>query len=218
MDDEFWVVLNLLTELQIAVDGVSVESQRAVPEQEFGRRMERVTEFGLVLSCSDLASRSNVEAGPYSRSSGFGPFLLSLLLSGLEKKMFLISVIATPSPFLKRLRIAGSDSPSLHLPIKRSIRTNSFSEPACPLMATSATRSTHAILLPSSSSLDCGVLSKYTSPPAHIRRVNGLPGDWVGSVPSGSVILLGICGGKYTRWWACGSKVGVAGEGIRGSL
>lgn len=94
----------------------------------------------------------------------------------------------------------GLANPLLPSPTPYSLltSTNTFSSPS-PLpsfMTGSPTLSSHTTPRPSILMSRSHPSRNTTSPPAHMRRTNGAPGQCAGSVPSGISLEGGSCSGK----------------------
>ena len=124
-----------------------------------------------------------------------------------QKHLPLTTLAATcAAPFPSRsliktnLLISSTTAPSPSAPYSLVTSTNTFSPPTSPALPSfktgSPTLSTQLTLRPSSFSAASHPSRKTTSPPAHMRRTNGAPGQWPGSVPSGISREGGSCSGK----------------------
>ena len=189
VEEEVAMPLDLAAVLRIEVDGVGVEGEGGVAEEEGGgwgegvRYCWGVLGWFLLLVC--LHSRNN--GGRDKRfnifsAGGAAPLFLTFSNSSSDRSyMNTIFRLSTTSAPLNSSSLSAHNRPlnsSSVLafeasPIRRSIPTNTFSCPGFPLIVTSRIPSTHAYRRPSTLS----AFFQRTFPPAHMRLTNGSPGD-----------------------------------------
>lgn len=160
--------------------------------------LHSISTFRPLSTPSPRNSRFSILAG-FAR---FAPSLIALSSSGLRSYINAIFLLSMSAASPKSSALSVHNRPlmlsSLSLAsssfIKRlSMPTKTFSSPVFPFTVTSLIPSKHTNFRPSIVKLSYFGPARI-EPPPHIRRTNGGPGVWPGSVPSGRSLSDGRTG------------------------